>query len=268
MTKQWSFTDIEFSVMWERIAHRERIPRPLTYLARTSSAEEYARATYLTWERLREELDPVMWDVIAVLARSEIRFRSRAWCDADPADPKLWIRARAGRTGMHGYVVVQTPGETREHSGGYTVIDCGARGIAEVLVGMLPQVQAGSQSDIPIQLEPVREANNGMDSMSMVSVFDSEDTSTVSRADQFWAQQATRTGLIIIEQGISKFGPQGRQQELMIWRDLPDDGRYVIAHPAANPVAVGMDARRMTATLDATIDKIVDRVETHWEMVP
>jgi hypothetical protein len=89
-------------------------------------------------------------------------------------------------------------------------------------------------------------------------------TSTVSRSDEFFAIPATRTGVITIHQGHSKFGPRGILERIMVWRDLPDDGRYVIELDQA-PVAIGIGDERLMLEIDDVINLMVQRLETHWE---
>ncbi|MGV9482444.1 hypothetical protein ACWDNR_23850, partial [Gordonia aichiensis] len=36
------------------------------------------------------------------------------------------------------------------------------------------------------------------------------------------------------------FGSRGMHRDILVWRDLPDDGRYVIGLPNENPVATPM----------------------------
>lgn len=81
---------------------------------------------------------------------------------------------------------------------------------------------------------------------------------------RFLSAQATTTGVISIRQGYSKFGPRGVLEQLLLWRDLTDDGRYVIPLDGA-PVAVGIGAKRLARLVDDSIDVVVDRLETHWE---
>ncbi|MGY4102286.1 hypothetical protein ACW2Q0_22435 [Nocardia sp. R16R-3T] len=51
----------------------------------------------------------------------------------------------------------------------------------------------------------------------------------------------------------------------MLWRDLPDDGRYAFVLDHA-PVANGVRAEQLAAMLDNAIEAMLDRTETHWEL--
>ncbi|MEV5837458.1 hypothetical protein [Nocardia sp. NPDC052112] len=51
----------------------------------------------------------------------------------------------------------------------------------------------------------------------------------------------------------------------MLWRDLPDDGRYAFVLDHA-PAADGVRAEQLATMLETAIEAVLDRTETHWEV--
>jgi hypothetical protein len=264
VTQTWEFTDFDFRVLCERYAD-SHVPEPLTYLARTRYRNDYEREKYEAWERLRSTVDPVIQEVIPVLIHSEVSVRVQGWHDRSRDDPKQWIRARAARSGAQGYIVTQKPGETVSHSGGYTITDCGPRGLAEAVVAVLPpNVEAGRLGSIPIMTDSVDDLERLGGGGSLVT--EEVDYSGARRSAEFFDTLATRTGAITIHQGHSKFGPRGILEHILMWRDLPEDGRYVIELPSSAPFAVGMGKKWLATKVEQSIDTMLDRLETHWEL--
>ncbi|WP_067860977.1 ESX secretion-associated protein EspG [Nocardia shimofusensis] len=260
----WELTDLEFRVLCERHAD-SHIPPPLTYQGRAESADDYERQKISTWERLRATGDPRFAEMTRVLVRPEVSVRVLSWHDRGRDDPKLWVRARAGRTGAHGYLVVQKPGETIGHSGGYTVMDCGPRGLAEAIVNLLPPgVDAGRAGTIPLVADQVDVMQEYELPRSLVT--ETADDPEISRSRRFFETPADRTGAITVHQGHSMYGPRGLVEHILVWRDLPGDGRYVIELPAVAPLAVGMGRKWLTKKVDDVIEDMLARTESHWEM--
>ena len=98
---------------------------------------------------------------------------------------------------------------------------------------------------------------------SLVTVADRE--SPARRSERLFQTRASFTGAITIHQGHSEFGPRGILEQFMLWRDLPDDGRYAFVLDHA-PVANGVRAEQLAAMLETAIEAMLDRSETHWEI--
>ncbi|QIS08955.1 ESX secretion-associated protein EspG [Nocardia arthritidis] len=263
MNRQWDFTDLELRVLWERYVGGQ-LPEPLSFTSRIRFLDEYERVKFQTWERLRDTVDGSIREVLEALARPEVLLKVMGWYDKDLMDSQSWIRARIVRSGPRGYVLTQTPGETVLHSGGYTITECGPHGISEAAVGLLPPVEAGHGGSIPITLdhEDVLEQLHGGGSL----VLEERSESAMSRGERFLNTPAERTGALILHQGNSKFGPRGILERVLVWRDLPGDGRYVIEAGSGAPVAVGVGAAELAGWLDRIIDDIMERLENHWEI--
>lgn len=262
MTSTWEFTDLEFKVLWERCLHSRYMPEPLTYTSRTPWRDDYDREKFQTWERLQDILDGSLREVFEILARPDVLVKVLGWNDADRDDPTQWIRARAVRTGARGLLLTQLPGETPSHSGGYVIAECGPWGVADAVVRTLPKAEPGRIGSIPILTDRIDD-HERLD-FGGSRVIETVTSATVSRSDQFFAVPATRTGVITIHQGHSKFGPRGILERILLWRDLPDDGRYVIELDQA-PFATGIGDERLAIKIDDRIAEMLQRVETHWE---
>ncbi|MCM6776171.1 ESX secretion-associated protein EspG [Nocardia sp. CDC159] len=250
----WRYTDLEFVVLWERYSDLP-FPSPLLYTSRFSRQDDYEREKRRIWEQLCDRVPTeVVW-AIGTLGRPDVCVTAQGWCDQDVENPDKHIRISAARSAVAGYVVTQLPGETRWHSGGYTIAECPARQLAATLVAALPEVAAGSRPNIPI-VQP-----GGIDPYKLFD--DSRDTPE-TRSRRFLELPAATTGRIRVRQGRSKFGQRGIAEQVFSWRDLADDGRYVIAE-GDDRVAVGTGPQRLIRILDEAIEAMVTRLETHWE---
>ncbi|WP_067646793.1 ESX secretion-associated protein EspG [Nocardia harenae] len=262
MNRSWDLTDLEFAVLWERI-NRSDLPRPFSFISRTRKLSDYEREKLEVWDRMRPEVDDCLRDVFVAMHRPEAYVVVLGWCDHDTQNPAKRVRARAVRSATHGYLLRQLPGETVWHSGGFTIEECGPHGIAEAVVRILPERQAGRLGSIPILTDQVD------DHERFRSVPDSRVTmpnqdSPADRSAKFFALPAELTGAITVHQGYSAFGPRGILEQAMLWRDLPDDGRYVIVLDRA-PTAMGIGTRRLVALIDAAVERMRDRADSHWE---
>ncbi|WP_378737205.1 ESX secretion-associated protein EspG [Nocardia brasiliensis] len=261
MTQTWTFTDDEFDALWERYSNTH-LPAPFMYTARTVRLDDYERESFQTWERLRRTLDSSFHEVLETFLRPEVSVVGYGWNEQDMNNPEKRTRVRAVRAGSRGYLMTQLPGETIWHSGGFVITDCGPHGLAEAALAALPQSdKAGRLKNVPIVVN--RHDDGDYDSAGSVALDYSRDTSA-QRSQQFFDIPATSTGAITIHQGRSKFGPRGILQEILMWRDLPDDGRYVIKVDNA-PVAIGVGPERLRRMVDDAIEMILERMETHWE---
>ena len=99
----------------------------------------------------------------------------------------------------------------------------------------------------------------------MVSDNDDPEDDDTYRARAFFATPATRSGYVRVYQGRSKFGPRGRIDMGVLWRDLPADGRYVVPmdHPA--PVAAGSGTDEMVKWVGEQVAFVMSRLEWNRE---
>ncbi|MFC4377435.1 ESX secretion-associated protein EspG [Nocardia halotolerans] len=262
MRQKWELTDIEFRVLWQRFVGTD-LPRPLTFQTRTRLHEDYEQEKYQTWQRLQHTADPALRSVFDVLERPEVYVRLRGWNDRARDDAQYWLKARAARAGANGYLIYQLPGETPTHSGGYTVIDIGPHGLSDAVVDLMPGVGAAVGGVIPL-VGATGSTENGYEQRPSM-FFEEADTSIVERSTEFFDRAADRTGTINILQNQSMFGSRGMHRDILVWRDLPADGRYVIELPSENPLATPMSRADLTGKIDASIERMMSRVESHWE---
>ncbi len=127
------------------------------------------------------------------------------------------------------------------------------------MIGQLPRTGQGVQPDLVVHA--AAPAPGYEPAGSMVSDDDEPEDDDSARSAAFFGTPATATGIVEVLQGRSKFGPRGRAESGVLWRDLPGDGRYVMPLDDPAPVATGMSAGRLTAWVDREIERILTRME-------
>ncbi|MFC3964548.1 ESX secretion-associated protein EspG [Nocardia jiangsuensis] len=262
MNRSWSFTDVEFKVLWERI-NRRGLPRPFTFTSRTPLLDDYEREKLAIWERMRPDVDAELRDLFTAIGLPEVYVVVRGWWEDDPDNPENQIRARVVRVGVQGYLLIQQPGETLWHSGGFTIEECGPRGLVDAVLRVLPPSPAGRTATVPLVLDHADEHEyHRPEPDSLVTEARSESAADVSA--RFLAAPGAATGAISVHQGHSAFGPRGILKQDIFWRDMLDDGRYAIVLDQA-PVAMGVDGRRLAGLVDAAVERMLERADAHWE---
>ncbi|MFI9506313.1 ESX secretion-associated protein EspG [Nocardia sp. NPDC052566] len=252
-----TLTDLEFSAVWERYTG-ERLPTPFTFMSRTPCREDYEREVHQVWQQLRA--DGFLAQMVQTLHLPDVYVAVDGWDPADWENPAGRIRVHAARAGSSAYVVTQLPGETIWHSGGFTIADIQPRGIAAAIVAALPETPPGQWGNVTIVEGPEPDSSFHQTR----SIVADEGDASLERSTRFLGAPTTSIGMITVCQGRSKFGPRGMGSRALGWRDLSDDGRYVIP-VGVNPVAAGVKARRLIEMIDEAIGEMVERLETHWE---
>ncbi|MFQ6395304.1 ESX secretion-associated protein EspG [Nocardia sp. KC 131] len=241
MRRTWELTDLEFVAAWAA-AGEEQLPQPLLYTLRTELLEDSERELRQAATQLRAKYGASLDPLLAALGQPDIRVAVHGRSPADPDNPKGQFRLHGCRLRGTGYLVTQLPGETIWHSGGYTITELDALELAKAIVDALPMVGPGRHRDIVL---PEGEVDHG----DVIR----------ARARRFLALPAVMTGTISVIQGHSVYGPRGVRSRTMRWRDLVDDGRYVIT--GRPPAATGADARRMTAAINNAIAHVVTAIQ-------
>lgn len=257
MTHTWRFTDLEFVVLWEDFGEPGP-PRPFSFTSRTPLLDDYRDEKAEVRAALRASSTPAMREMLADLYRPDIRVRVLGFDGRDYTNVANNVRLMAARRADRGYLVTQWPGETVGHSGGFTVTECAAVELADVVVRALPEADPGKRADIVLADE-----NEGLDldyDYGASSVRDSFEASVHDRSAEFLSAPAERFGFIDVLQAHSIFGPRGMTRHRLKWRDLVDDGRYVIddGHP---PVAMAADKRRVVSVINARIAEVVRAIK-------
>ncbi|MFI9504997.1 ESX secretion-associated protein EspG [Nocardia sp. NPDC052566] len=252
MNRTWTFTDLEFVVLWERM-RQDFLPAPLTFTSRTPGYYDFLREKADTRDRLRCTGDDSCDEVFEAMASPDIAIEVHG--GVGRADPAASIRMLAVRAGERGYLITQRPGETVRHSGGFTVTSCTAVGLGPTVVAALPRVGAGSRADIALV------ADSDMDYGYRESrVFDTAADSAARRSLDFLDHPMIRCGTVDVVQRRSIFGPRGLTRHRLRWRDLDGDGRYVI-DDTRTPVAVPAAADRFTTLIDIRVAAVVRAIK-------
>ncbi|WP_306360363.1 ESX secretion-associated protein EspG [Nocardia sp. CC227C] len=256
MNQTWTLTGLEFVVAWETLKEN-LLPRPFVFRSRTHWYDDFLREKREVRERLQSTLDTAVWEALEVAARPDIRMIIRGLHGDIRSDPTGSIRMHAVRYGGSGYVLTQLPGDSPDDGGEFTITECDPFALADGVVAALPEIKSGQKSQI--QLPSNADGADRMvhdDSM----LWDSFDD-PVGRAGQEFLQAAfTGLGGIEITQGTSRFGPRGRVTRVLEWRDVVDDGRYLVVHDNP-PYATGVDAKRMVTLINNEIAVVVQAIK-------
>lgn len=251
MQRTWSFTDIEFLVLWEEFGE-EFLPQPLSFASRTDWWDDHLANKALARDALRDR-DPELAEVLYAFRNPDVLVEVRGWDGRDRLSAAGTIRALGVRYGELGYLLLQKPGETYRHSSGFVISECSASRLASEVLTALPDTPAGRERDVVLaETEHTEEFDYAF---GMSPAHETIDGTVVDRAAEFLATPATSVGTMDVVQGHSRFGPRGITRYQVQWRDLTDDGRYIVSgYP---PVAAPADRRRLIAALDAHIAEVV-----------
>ena len=252
MTPTWEFTGDEFDALWTGI-EEEYMPDPFIHTGAPGDADEAEFVRKDAWARIRRRWGHELDEIIDVLTHPDIRIVVRGYGGGEKLiDPAYSVRMLAVSKGELGYLVRQRPGETLYHAEGFVVTRHSALSLGEVIADHLPEAEAGRGRDIRLD-EPGDDQFDRTYGRSLVQHYD--DDSAV-QTQTFQQAPLDRDGFIDIEQGWSRFGPRGILRLRLGWRDLTDDGRYVIV-PGTPPVAVGADRRRVVSLINSQIAEVV-----------
>ncbi len=254
MSRTWTCGDLEFVVRWEALRHDD-LPPPLSWASNLNTGDELDSAKIQALEALRLTDDQSFRKVMHVVAQPDIWIGLRVMDGKDRDNVRRSIRLLGVRRGEWGYVVRQLPGETIWHSAGFVTTECQAVGLAGAMVAQVPEVPAGRMGDLLLDLGVGRGGTTD-DSYGTSAVFDSFYESRIDEVERFLAAPVEAVGVITVSQGESKFGPRGLVQRRLVWRDLKDDGRYVV-DDQHTPMATAADAATLTAMINARVAEIV-----------
>ncbi|MGI5221402.1 ESX secretion-associated protein EspG [Nocardia sp. CA-290969] len=257
--RSWSFTDIEFYTLWTDATGGLRLPFPFHFTARSLDPEDFRSDQRKARAALAERLGPAFDPVLAALTGPDIRVEVSG-SDNRKAGPETLptsvVRLLGVRREAAGYIVSALPGETYLHSGGFTVTECGAVQLAADLVAKLPEVPAGSRREtvLPRRARSVAEPDG--QPRRAPRVHDSFDATEFDRGTALLAEAASCIGLVRVVQGSSIYGPRGITRFEFEWRDLTDDGRYLV-RDSDPPVAVAADSKVFSGMINSKIAQVV-----------
>ncbi|MEU4312781.1 ESX secretion-associated protein EspG [Nocardia sp. NPDC024068] len=252
MTHTWKLSDLEFLVAWER-DQADLLPEPFIFTSRTPLYEDFRSEKAAVREQLRTGLDPAVDQILEIIARPDIRIVVHGWT-GDPGDAAARIRLLGVRRGNAGYLVKQLPGETVWHGGGYVISEADPMALSELVAAELPESGAGTREPTILR-SPA--ADTTMDyAYGRSAVISTFEESEEELAEQFLNIPVTGHGTITVIQGYSRFGPRGICRHGLHWRDLREDGRYLI--PVGDPlVATPADRTRLAGAISEATAAVV-----------
>ncbi|MEV0293221.1 ESX secretion-associated protein EspG [Nocardia sp. NPDC050710] len=257
MNQTWEFTDLEFVVLWEGLK-LGGLPFPFYFTTDIDDIDVYESRKIAAKEALRARLGWSFDEVLTALAEPDLKVVVNGRDGRIPRKPEGLIRLLAVRRGNSGYLLSSLPGKTYWSSGGFTVTECDPLRLADVVVAALPERESGRRSETVL---PSTEGSEDLDyDYGQSTVHDSFADSYAERADSFLKAPATSLGTIDIVQGRSVFGPRGITQHRIGWRDLEEDGRYLIDDQNP-PVASGIDRKRLIAAINTRVVAVVRAIK-------
>lgn len=255
MTLTMEFTPVEFAAMWDELKE-EGLPEPLTYLAPPRTHAESVRDKREAWQASRRRYGADLDLVTAALSRPDIRVMARGVDGRDPSNAKRVLRVLGVRRGDVGFVVTQRPGERMGEAEGFTVVQHEALSLGDAVAAAFPAAAAGSRRDFEI----IDTQTSGLDFGYGRSLVHDHGEQPEAFGREFLTEPEDLTGTIEIEQGWSRFGPRGVLRLYLVWRDVVDDGRYVIVPGSPMRVAPA-DRRRLAALINIQIAEVVRAIK-------
>ncbi|KQY33243.1 hypothetical protein ASD42_15300 [Nocardia sp. Root136] len=255
MTVVVEFTPVEFAAMYDELKE-ESLPEPLSYRGAARTYADSVRVKHEAWQALRRRSNGELEVLTEALTCPDIRVIARGIDGREPENPKRSLRVLAVRKGDNAFVVRQKPGATMSDSTGFTVTRHDALALGDAVASLFPVADPGRRRDF----ELVDTAAPDVDfSFSRSLVHDTGDDSAAVGAE-FLRESDDLAGTIEIEQGWSRFGPRGILRLYLVWRDVVDDGRYVIV-PGTPPRVVPADRRRLVSLINAQIAEVVRAIK-------
>ncbi|MFC4124731.1 ESX secretion-associated protein EspG [Nocardia rhizosphaerae] len=249
MTAVLEFSPVEFAAMYEALKE-EGLPAPLSYRGAPLSYSESQFVKREAWQAVRRRGGAELEQLIEALTRPDIRVIARGVDGREPENPQRALRVLAVRKGDDAFVVRQQPGPTMLDSAGFTVTRHDALSLGGAVAAALRPAEAGRRRDFELVDTSAPDLDFSF-SRSLV-----HDTGEEIPGAGFLAEPEDLTGTIEIEQGWSRFGPRGILRLYLVWRDVVDDGRYVIV-PGSPARVVPADRRRLESLINAQIAEVV-----------
>ncbi|MFE3756905.1 ESX secretion-associated protein EspG [Nocardia tengchongensis] len=259
----WDFSDDEFFVLCERFLDG-KVPFPLVYTSHTRYEEDARRRHVEVTEQLGPAVFAELEPVFELLRNPELSIGAHARREDDLDNPELRIRTHLARRGRRAVMVTMKPGETVYHSGGFTVTECEPEDLPGLIVAQLPVTEPGSGPAVPLVTEPEeRDPYEVRQSLA----FDSFEETAESRSAAFWAKPIEWNGFVRVMQGRSMYGPRGHMESLLVWRDLPMDGRYAFEMGRPEAHAVATSPQQLTNRIDELMREVLQHMEARGEVL-
>ncbi|WP_069162228.1 ESX secretion-associated protein EspG [Nocardia altamirensis] len=254
-------TSLELVVLWELMSN-DKLPFPLTHWPTHQYEEDYYRAKRATAERLLQYLPADAEQLWEAAVNPDIVIWAAGESPDDETDMSAMTRVVGLRREGYAVVLVQQPGETADRGGDIDVYETDVAGLAKAVIGQLPKVERGKQGEIPIlseQSNAISAQSDDMDysygSSQVLEAIDPPQT----RSDRWRNAKATQIGELKVEPGSGAHWIQDRRGYLVRWRDLVDDGRYLI-EPKPNPIAIPVDDKAFERFVNQRVVELVQRI--------
>ncbi|MBU3068005.1 ESX secretion-associated protein EspG [Nocardia sp. NEAU-G5] len=257
-------TSLELVVLWEMLSD-DSLPFPLMHWPEQQYEQDYIRAKRETADRLVGKPPfhaPRGWESVDLMrlwkaaVNPDILIRAAGEAPGDETDMSAVTRVVGLRREGFAVVLVQHPGETIDRGGNVDVYQTDVVGLAKAVIERLPRVERGKHAEIPL---PPREPEPMEYSYGASPVLNSSADPTRQRADRWFRAKATQVGELRIEPGSGVHWIQERNGFLVHWRDVADDGRYLI-EPKPSPVAVAVDDNAFEIFVNQRIAALVRRI--------
>lgn len=267
MSRSWELTDLEFRALCEDY-YQGTLPFPLVFTSATPWVDDFEYELGEARRDLRARYGGELDAFGGALAKPDVLVALQAFGgDGNFDDPGSRVRVHAFRQRAWGFVVTQRPGKTVHHSAGFDIVECDPHALAERVLASVPTARAGRLPDIAIP-DTARDAlsDSGYRSTgSMISDNDEDNDYSYEDAMAFLRTPALRSGTIRVAQGRSKYGPRGRVEMAVLWRDLPGDGRYAMPLREQSPSATGMGTPELIEWVDERIALVLERLDRNME---
>ncbi|GAB2639981.1 ESX secretion-associated protein EspG [Nocardia goodfellowii] len=247
-------TSLELVVLWELMSS-DRLPWPLTHWPTHEYEEDYYRAKRATAERLLAHMKVEAQQLWEAAVNPDIVIWAAGEAPDDETDMSAVTRVVGLRREGYAVVLVQQPGESIGRGGDIDVYQTDVTGLAKAVIDQLPKVGRGKQGDVPL----LSEQPDGMDYTYGSSQVLEAAHSPRQRSDSWRNAKATQFGELKVEPGSGVHWIQDRSGYLLRWRDLADDGRYLI-EPKPNPVAIPVDDAAFERFVNQRVAELVRRI--------
>lgn len=249
MTVRWRFTEAEFYALWlDQMGGR--LPEPFLFMSESRTSDDFDAELRTAREGLRRKVDGDFDTVLDAMRDPDLYLIVYGWNERNLENVNSMVHVLATRRGAKGYVIAQLPGASHRYRGGYTVVECDPLRLADAVVEAFPEAERGSRGDFGLAA-PEQNLDHDYGRSAIAAVPDT----AVSRTKDFFDAPATATGEIQIVQGRSVFGPRGITRHRVRFRDLDDDGRYVITESPEQALAV--DKSRFVSVINSYVAAVV-----------
>ncbi|MBJ8338597.1 ESX secretion-associated protein EspG [Antrihabitans sp. YC3-6] len=256
MANTWRIKPMEFLVLWE-ISGNDTLPFPIVCTNTPPLLKDYIRQKEQILEELQPRLTRESVDAIQTVSRPDIKIAAIGWDEHNENNLSAARRIYGVRRENRAYVLSQAPGSKFEEGGDIEITETSVVGLARSVIDKLPQVSKGSMGEVPIMRGQGRDLDY---SHGQSAVRDSFAESPEQKSARFLRAKSTQFGEFEVLPGESMHWLRERSGYLMRWRDVADDGRYLV-EPRDHPVAVAVDAKGFENAANERVAKLVRRIK-------